>query len=217
MKTFRIVVFSIALFLAASFLLAQTPALSGNLYVPAIYSIVFGDPPNTDNISIKKTAASRATVTGTLAIASPMVLGTSLRVASDVASTDSTNFADVTGLTFPVAASTKYSFSCQISYTTAVSTTALHLSVNGPASPTALDYSVVTATTATAGHNASQTAYDTVTNPATGGGATRLPILMFGMIENGTTAGTFAIRLKSEVGSSAATVAKGSSCTYVIY
>ena len=64
MRTLRIAAFSIALFLAASFLLAQTPILSGNLYVPAIYSIVFGDPPDTDNVSIKKTAANQATVVG---------------------------------------------------------------------------------------------------------------------------------------------------------
>lgn len=125
------------------------------------------------------------------------------------------NFADVTGLTFAVSASTTYRFACEISYTTAATTTALQLAINGPASPTAVRYGVDTATTATAPHYASQNAYDTNTNPATGGGATALTARIAGSLENGSNAGTLAIRYRSEVAASAVTVLRGSFCTVV--
>lgn len=137
-------------------------------------------------------------------------------VASDV-SNSTVNFADVTGLTFSVSANTVYSFACDLSYTTAVSTTALQLAINGPASPTAMRYSVRTSTTATAMHSASQSAYDTNTNPGTGGGATALPVRISGTLENGANAGTLAIRLRSEVASSAVTVLRGSFCMFVTH
>ena len=140
-----------------------------------------------------------------------------VRTTADVSSTDNVNFADVTGLTFAVAASTNYSFACEMYYTTAATTTALQLSINGPASPTAMRYSVLTSTTATAMSSASQTAYDTVTNPATGGGATARPVRIAGTLENGSSAGTLAIRLRTEIASSAATVLRGSFCVFVTY
>lgn len=135
------------------------------------------------------------------------------RVAADVATTTA-SFSDVTGLSYAVAANTSYSFACDLSYTTAVSTTALQLSVNGPASPTVLRYTVLTATSATTTFAASESAYDTNTNPATGGGATALPVTVVGSIENGTTAGTLVIRLRTEVGGSTVTVLRGSFCTF---
>jgi hypothetical protein len=133
------------------------------------------------------------------------------RKSADQAST-STSFADVTGLTFSVSASTSYSIVCEISYVTAVSTTALQLALNGPASPTAMRYTVRTSTTATAMHSASQSAYDANTNPATGGGATALPVRLVGTVENGSNAGTLALRMRTEVSSSSVTVQRGSYC-----
>ena len=143
--------------------------------------------------------------------------GTFTRTTANVSSTDNVNFADVTGLVFAVAANTSYSFFCEMSYTTVATTTALQLSINGPVSPTAMRYSVLTSTTATAMHSASQTAYDTVTNPATGGGATARPVRISGTLENGSSTGTMAIRLRTEIASSAATVLRGSFCTFVTY
>ena len=134
-----------------------------------------------------------------------------LRVTADRQST-STSFADVTDLTLSVLASTTYVVTCTLSYTTAVSTTALQLAVNGPASPTALRYAVETSTTATARHNASQSAYDTVVNPATGGAATALPVTLYGTLENGSNAGTLAVRFRTEVNASAVTILRGSYC-----
>lgn len=143
--------------------------------------------------------------------ATPATGFTVLRVAAD-RQTTSTSFADVTNLTMSVSASTSYSFSCAFSYTSAATTTALQLAINGPASPTAMRYAVETATSATAWHQASQSAYDTVTNPATGGAATALPVRIHGTLENGTNAGTLAIRFRSEVNASAATILRGGFC-----
>lgn len=135
---------------------------------------------------------------------------TVLRVSADVSSTDATNWADVTGLTISVTSGTTYYFACRLTYTTAATTTAVHLSLNGP-TVTALDYGVEIATTATARHNSAQTGYNTVVNPATGGGSTRLPAQLHGTIIPSAT-GTLAIRLKTEVSASAATVKRGSWC-----
>lgn len=136
--------------------------------------------------------------------------GTLLRVTADVANS-TLNFADVTGLTMALSASTTYYFDCALTYTSAATTTALQLSVNGPAA-TELDYAVEMSTTATARHNSAQTAYNTVVNPATGGGSTRLPARIHGSVIVGGSGGTFAVRLRSEVNTSAVTVKRGSWC-----
>jgi hypothetical protein len=135
---------------------------------------------------------------------------TLLRVTGDVANS-TLNFADVTGLTMAVSASTTYYFDCKLTYTTATSTTALQLSVNGPA-VTALDYGVEIATTTAIPFYSAQTAYDTNTNPGTGGGATRLTAQIHGSVIIAGAGGTFAIRSRSEVNASAATVKRGSWC-----
>jgi hypothetical protein len=132
------------------------------------------------------------------------------RKSADQAST-STTFADVTGLTFSINASTTYSIVCELSYLTAATTTALQIALNGPASPTALRYTVQTATSATAMHNASQSAYDTVTNAASAL-TTALPVRLTGTVENGPNAGTLALRMRTEVAASSVTIQRGSWC-----
>lgn len=136
-------------------------------------------------------------------------LPTLLRVAANVANS-TTTFANVTGLTLSVTSGQTYQFQCWLSYTTAATTTAMQLSVNGP-SMTALDYEIWISTTATAAHYSAQTAVDTVVNPATGGGATRLPARVSGSFIPSAN-GTFAIRSRSEVNSSAATIMRGGWC-----
>ena len=134
---------------------------------------------------------------------------TLLRVSANVANS-TTSFADVTGLTLAVTSGVTYRFDCDLSYTTAATTTALQLSVNGP-TMTALDYEVLTSTTATAMHSAAQTAVETNTNPATGGAAVRLPVKLTGSFIPSAN-GTFAVRLRSEIAASAVTVMRGGWC-----
>jgi hypothetical protein len=136
---------------------------------------------------------------------------TVLRVTADRQNT-TTTFSNVTDLTTPVLANTSYTFNCKLAYTTAVTTTGLQLAINGPTTPVAMRYSVVTATTATAVHHASQNAYDTVVNPATGGAALALPVWISGTLENGNNSGTLAIRFRSEVAASAVNILRGSYC-----
>lgn len=130
---------------------------------------------------------------------------------SGVSSTDAVNWTDVTGLTWSVTSGTDSSFTCQIMYTTAATTTAIHISMNGP-SITDLRYCNLDNTSATATHASCQTAYDTVTNPNTAGGATALLFTLAGTLTPSAN-GTLAVRLKTEVGGSAANVLRGSFCT----
>ena len=134
---------------------------------------------------------------------------TKLIVTADRQNT-TTTFADVTDLTLAIATGTRYIFECVLISTTAVSTTATQIAVNGPTT-SSLRYTVETATSATATHRAVQTAYDTVTNPATGAAAVPLPIYLRGQLLT-TAAGTFAVRFRSEVAASAVNVLNGSYC-----
>lgn len=136
--------------------------------------------------------------------------GTRLVKPADQANTTVT-FADIAGFTAAVAAGETVTFEFVCFYTTAATTTALQLAVNGP-SPAAsgLRYAVETYTTATAMHVAVQTAYDTNTNPATGGGATPLLARVTGRLVAGAAGGTLALRMRSEVAASAVTVLAGS-------
>lgn len=132
---------------------------------------------------------------------------------ADQAST-STAFADVTGLSFAVLANTTYVFRFVLFYTTAATTTALQIALGGPAAPAFLRYGVLTVTGVTALHTAVQTAYDTVLNAASGGAGTPLMAILEGSITTGPSAGTVALRMRSEVNASAVTILRGSYGTY---
>lgn len=142
------------------------------------------------------------------------------RVAADVTTT-STTFVNVTGLTWYVAASTSYTFACRLAYTTtggSADANELDLSVNGPASPSAVRYTVTYAQTATTVNAWSANAYDT-DGPNTGSTpGTVLPAVIRGTIENGLTAGAVFIRMRrfwdgNNSEGTSATVSRGSFCT----
>lgn len=127
-----------------------------------------------------------------------------------------TTLADVTDLTFALAANTKYHFRFIAIFRSAATTTGIGFSVNGPATPTSLAVGVTitgTIASATAGYWGSYffTAYD-------GGGlttgvsatATDYVATVEGYIQTGATAGNIVLRCKSEVAASAVTVRAGS-------
>lgn len=93
----------------------------------------------------------------------PSMLGvTTVVLASDVTNNDASanTIADVTGLSFPVVAGNTYWFRFVIAYTAAATTTGSRWSINGPATPTLLNYYstyTLAATTQTQNH---ATAYD---------------------------------------------------------
>ncbi len=141
-----------------------------------------------------------------------------IRTTADRA-TGSTSYSDVTGLTFAVNASTDYNFSCSLVFQSAATTTGFAFSVNGPASPTFIDYTVnyQTAANATGSTTLMTSRHDTAYNAMaavlnTIAATTNLRATIEGTISNGTNAGTVAVRFLSEVNASNITVKKGSYC-----
>jgi hypothetical protein len=113
-----------------------------------------------------------------------------------------TAFADVTDLTFPVAANAEYHFRFVVHYTTNATTTGARFAINGPASPTALRVGGILPTGATAMNAGSQAAYDTAIFAATAGtGSTARMGIIEGVFRNGANAGTLALRFAAEVAS----------------
>lgn len=130
---------------------------------------------------------------------------------ADQSSTDGTNLADVDWLSFPILASGVYVAEYHLFYTAAATTTGLVLSVNGPTTPTISYFAsgIPTSTTATV-YGASDT-YDTALVAADTPSTTAFHrCLLEAFIQNGTTAGTLALRFRTEENASAATIKKGS-------
>jgi hypothetical protein len=136
-------------------------------------------------------------------------------VASDV-SNATTTAANITGLTFGVTASTNYSLSCNLYYT---STSGAYpkFGLNGPASPTAVTGLIEQTNTTTASASSvnviALNAYGVVAPYTTtvGANATSYPVHLEATFRNGTTAGTLALQMASST--TTAVLAKaGSSC-----
>lgn len=121
----------------------------------------------------------------------------------------STTFADVTDLTFAVNAE-DYAIECLGAYRSAVTTTAIQLSFNGPTT-SAMDYNVLLSMGATTSHGSSQAAYDAVVNPGTGPGTVDVPFRVTGTFVF-TASGTLALRVRTEVSGSSVTIQRGAWC-----
>lgn len=132
---------------------------------------------------------------------------------SSVVSQTTTTYADVTGMTFSVAANTNYEVSCSIIYQTAATTTGIGISLNGPASPTLIAGQFISNSTATALNGRSFNAYNG-TGKTTG--VTTANANTYGLFSasfrNGATAGTLALRYASEVAGSSVSIRPGSYC-----
>lgn len=132
-------------------------------------------------------------------------------VASDQTST-STSYADVTGMTASVAANKTYVFEAYINWTSSGSTEGIGLAINGPASPTSLVAHVGINAGANYYQFSGNSTYDAGVVATSGAGATVRIAHVRGVITTGASSGTFAIRYRSETGSSnSVTVAAGSS------
>lgn len=124
--------------------------------------------------------------------------------------TNSTLTFSSSALSWSVATGTTYVIDCALIYTTAVSTTALQVSLLGPTT-SSIRFNVETQTAAATRHGATATAWDAVTNPATGAAAVPLRVRLTGSFVT-TAAGTLAVRTRSEVAASLTTVLVGSWC-----
>ncbi len=126
---------------------------------------------------------------------------------------NTTAASNVSGLTWPVAANTDYVFSCTIIASSAATTTGIQMAVNGPATPTQVTTYINIPITATSTPVPStQTAFETY-QANTAAVTTRVVGKIKGVARIGATAGTMAIRLKSEVATSTVTVHRGSFCS----
>lgn len=137
---------------------------------------------------------------------------------ADSASTASTAYQNITGLSWTVAASTRYDVECKILYAASAATIGLGIGWTGPASPlltTGLMKSGLT--TATVGGTTivgNDTGAVTTASVAT----TNNHASFTGFWSNGTTAGTLQMRFKPETATANGTVIKaGSWCKYSTY
>ena len=121
--------------------------------------------------------------------------------------------ADVTGLSFSVTAGEGYVFQFVIPYTSAATTTGSRWSINGPGSPTVLNYTSAYTLTATSNTVNSATAYDipaaSNATSLTAGNIAKID----GFIQPSAN-GTVIARFASEVSSSAVTAKKGALLTW---
>ena len=135
-------------------------------------------------------------------------------LAADTAGSAS-NTLVTTGMTFPIAASAKYTLDCDLLFT--VSTTSgvgLTLGVNGPGSPTEVSLMRQINTTATAFRvDSSQGTAWAAKVGATATTVTALSLAQFyGSIENGTTAGTLDVQYANIATTGTTVIKRGSWC-----
>jgi len=112
--------------------------------------------------------------------------------------TSLTNVTSGNTLAFAVAANKDYAITCELFYQTA-STGGLQIGFTGPASPTAVNYSVMVGTTATTINNGEATAFTTKI-PTVGVAATattNFPAHVALMLRNGANAGTVTLQAAS--------------------
>ncbi len=121
-----------------------------------------------------------------------------------------TSFADVTGLALAMQANKAYAFEYGLVCDADATTTGIDVSVNGPASPTSLDYTVDHWTSATAMAFRGFTAYDGNTASTASNGATRKLFIVRGVVRNGANAGNLVPRAKREAVGTGPNVRAGS-------
>lgn len=129
-----------------------------------------------------------------------------------------TSYANITGMVFAVAASTRYRIDCTFPYDANATTTGIGIGWTGPASPTLTRGAMVAPiTTQTVGGTVivgNDTGATTTASPAT----TNNVATFQGIWSNGSNAGTIQMRVKSEVAiANAIIVRAGAACSYAVY
>lgn len=131
---------------------------------------------------------------------------------ADQSNSSNTTLADVTGMGFAVDASTEYIAEWHLFVVAAATTTGLVVGVNGPTiGAGSIKYSYEAPTSGTARFQSGATAYDTAL-VSTGVPSVTLPHMhhVYAHFIAGVTGGTLALRMRSEVSGSNATIQRGS-------
>lgn len=126
-------------------------------------------------------------------------------------STTSASLVDITDLTFSIVASGIYTVEASLFVVSGSTSVAVGVALNGPASPTAVNYAAYQAANTQALNSGGATAYDTVLTP-TATPSTSVPHMHFlsGLIRNGANAGTLALRMNTASAGTSVTVKAGS-------
>jgi len=135
-----------------------------------------------------------------------------LYVAADISRTQTT-YADVTGLSFAVAANKDYEMKCNIIYRSAATGTGIGIALNGPTSPTVVAGQFVSNSSATAFNGRSFNAYNG-TGKTTGVQTANADTygIFNAYFRNGATSGNLTLRYASETNGTAVTIRAGSYC-----
>ena len=136
-------------------------------------------------------------------------------LASDVTNNNASanTIADVTGLSFSVTSGETYWFRFTIPYTSAATTTGSRWSINGPGSPTQLNYTSTYTLTATSNTVNSATAYD-IPAASNATSTTAANVAVIEGIITPSSNGTLIARFASEVSSSAIVAKAGALLQY---
>jgi len=142
--------------------------------------------------------------------------GGGLTVASKTAdeSNSTTTGADISNLTVSLSANQVFHFHAYLVASAAATTTGIQLGINGPSGAAQIDATIVGWTSTTAIATTGVNAYETYQANTASAGTSRRVFEVYGVIVNGSTAGTFALRFKSEVAGSAVTIHRGSWIQY---
>jgi len=142
-------------------------------------------------------------------------VGAVYKVATSNVTTSSTTAANVTGLTWSIAANQEMTFDCNLN-TLNTATSLLRFNVNGPASPTAVSvgYSYRSTAYATEVITGAGAFSATATSTSVTSSVLTTPILfnISGTIKNGSTAGTVAVMASASTAGQTGTIYTGSSC-----
>lgn len=109
-----------------------------------------------------------------------------------------TSLANVTDMGFPVEANANYAFEFYLICDSDATTTGIDVSLNGPASPTNIDYLTTYWTSATAFTTVGAVAYQNDTASTASNGTSRRIFTVFGILRNGANAGTLIPQAKRE-------------------
>lgn len=112
----------------------------------------------------------------------------------------STSFIDDDQIQFPLTGNAEYVFRFVVFYSTTVSGEAYDMSLNGPAGPGTLRFSISMNSSATVRQLVVRTAYDSGLGLTTGFGTTVLMGEIFGYVAVPPSGGTLALRHKIETG-----------------